>query len=81
MDHNYSLPVVDCCECVRDRDYQAKRIVGIMKDLGFLFLDNIPGYSEEDLRWCVEFFYDVMPENKKMEVANLAYNSSGKQVN
>jgi hypothetical protein len=51
-----------------------------MEDLGFLFLDNIPGYSEDELRWCVEFFYDVMPEKKKMEVAKLAYNPNGKQV-
>lgn len=73
-----SLPVIDYGE--RDRASQARRIVNIMSSLGFLFLENVPGYSEDDLRWCVNFFFQEMPADKKLQVARIMYNPESKQV-
>ena len=67
-----SLPVIDYS--LKDREAQAKRVVDIMSSLGFLFLENVPGYSEDDLRWCVDFFFKEMPAEKKMQVARIKYN-------
>ncbi len=73
-----SLPVVDYS--LQDRSEQARRIVEIMENLGFLFLENIPGYDEDELRWCQEFFFDVMPPEKKLQLARVMYNPESKQV-
>ena len=73
-----SLTVIDYSE--KDRAKQARKIVSIMEDLGFLFLENIPGYDEDDLRWCVDFFFGL-PEEKKKQVARKLWNPESKQVN
>ena len=62
-----SLPVLDYSE--KDRASKARKIVQIMETVGFLYLDNVPGYSEDGLKWCLEFFYDVMPAEKKLQMA------------
>ena len=73
-----SLPVIDYSE--QDRDKQAGKILEVMETLGFLFLDKIPGYDEDELRWCQEFFFDVMPPEKKMDLARKMYNPKSNQV-
>ena len=59
---------------------KAAEVVGIMETLGFLFLENVPGYDEDELRWCVNFFYEEMPSEKKLQVARILYNPDSKQV-
>ncbi len=73
-----SLPVIDYSE--KDRALNARKVIDVMENLGFLFLENVPGYREDDLRWCVEFFFDVMPAKKKLQVAKRKYNPDSKQV-
>lgn len=73
-----SLPVVDFSGA--DRSLQADKVVSIMEKVGFLLLDNVPGYDEDEPKWCVEFFYDEMPVEKKLEMARISYNPHCKQV-
>ena len=64
----------------KDRSKLSQRVVEVMENIGFLFLENVPGYSEDELRWCVDFFYHEMPAEKKLEVARVLYNPKSKQV-
>ena len=59
---------------------QAAKVVLIMETVGFLFLENVPGYNEDELRWCVDFFFEEMPAEKKLQVARIMYNPDSKQV-
>ena len=59
---------------------KAAEVVGIMETLGFLFLENVPGFDEDELRWCVDFFFEGMPAEKKLQVARILYNPDSKQV-
>ena len=63
-----------------DRNSKARQVVAAMETVGFMLLENVPGYSEDDLRWCQEFFFDVMPPEKKLEVARVKYNPANKHV-
>ena len=78
MSENPSLPVLDFSDT--DRESNAKKLIDIMENLGFLFLANVPGYEEDDLKWCVQFFFDVMPPQKKLSVARKMYNPDSDQV-
>ncbi len=73
-----SLPVINLQE--PDRAYQARRVVDILGGLGFLMLENIPDFEESDLQWCVNFFFEVMPPEKKIQVARRLYNSKSEKV-
>ena len=65
-----SLPVLDYSK--KDRVALSGEITQVMENLGFLYLDNIPGFEEEDLRWCVNFFFGLSKEKRK-EVSKRAY--------
>ena len=72
------LPVLDFSDA--DRHSKARQIIEVMETVGFMFLEKVPGYSEDDLRWCQEFFFDVMPPEKKLQVARMMYNPDSKNV-
>jgi isopenicillin N synthase-like dioxygenase len=72
------LPVLDFS--VKDRASNAKKLVNIMETVGFMYLENVPGYSEDELRWCQEFFFDHMPVERKLELARTMYNPDNKNV-
>ena len=44
-----------------------------------MFVENLPGFDEEELRWCVDFFFSL-PEKKKLDIARRKYNPNSKQV-
>ena len=72
-----SLPVLDYGGTRRDA--LIARILEVMEDIGFLYLDNIPGYNEDELRWCVNFFYGL-PLEKRMEIGRRKYNPQNENV-
>ena len=72
-----SLPIVDFS--LADRKEKSKQITWIMETVGFLYLDNVPGYDEQELRKYTDWFHDLCKE-KKMKVARKAYNPESKQV-
>ena len=72
-----SLPVVDCS--LAGREEKSKQITRIMETVGFLYLDNVPGYDEQELRKYTDWFHDL-PMEKKMKVARKKYNPESKQV-
>ena len=72
-----SLPVIDYQE--NDRKELARKVVHSMETLGFMFLENVPGYDEDELRWCVDFFFSL-PQRKKLDIARRKYNPDSKQV-
>ena len=74
-----SIPVIDFSSA--DRAKTAREIVQAMETVGFLYLDNIPGYDknyeEELLRYTKWFF--TFPLEKKLQLATKKYNKSSKQ--
>ena len=72
-----SLPVLNYSN--PDRDALSRQISEVMGDLGFLYLENVPGFDEDGVKWCVDFFFNL-PETKKMEVARNLYNPKNTNV-
>ena len=75
-----SLPVVDFSS--PNREENARKLIEIMETVGFLYLDNVPGYDrcvEEELLELNKWFFNL-PYNKKMEVARRMYNKTSKVV-
>ncbi len=72
-----SLPVLNYG--VSDRETLTSQIKDVMGDIGFLYVENIPGYDEEELRWCVDFFFGLT-EEKRMELARKLYNPKNSNV-
>ena len=72
-----SLPILNYSN--PDREDLSRQMTQVMGDLGFLYLENVAGYCEEDLRWCSDFFYSL-PESKKMEIARKMYNPQNANV-
>ncbi len=72
-----SLPILNYGNT--PREILTARITEVMGDLGFLILENVPGYYEDDLRWCVDFFFGLSLE-KRMETAKKKYNPKNKHV-
>ena len=62
-----------------DRSALSREITTVMEGMGFLYLENIPGYNEDELRWCVDFFFRL-PLEKRMEVARRMYCPKNKNV-
>ena len=73
------IPVLDYSKSESDRASLSREMTEVMGEFGFLFLENIPEYREEELRWCVKFFFGL-PERKRLEVARRMYNSENKNV-
>ena len=72
-----SLPVVDFS--LSDRGENIKQVVEAMETVGFLFLDNVPGFDESVLRKQVDWFYSL-PLEKKMTLARRMYNPQSTNV-
>jgi len=72
-----SLPVVNYQE--KDRNELSRQVVHSMKTLGFMFVENVPNFDEDELRWCVDFFFSL-PQKKKLDIARRKYNPDSKQV-
>ena len=72
-----SLPVLNYGST--GREVLAAKITEVMGDLGFLYLENIPGFNEDELRWCVDFFYGL-PLEKRMQIGRKTYRSENKNV-
>ena len=75
------MPVVDMSEATvsGNRLAVAKRLVHAMETVGFLYLDGIPGYNEDELLECVKWFFDL-PLERRLEVAKKQYNPTSKQL-
>jgi len=74
-----SIPVLDYTKSVSDRAALSREISEVMGDFGFLFLEKVPEYKEDELRWCVDFFFGL-PERKKFEVARKMYKPENNNV-
>ncbi len=74
-----SMPLLDYSKSQSDRAGLSEEMTKVMGDFGFLFLENIPGYREEELRWCANFFF-ALPQSKRLEVARRMYNSKNQNV-
>ena len=72
-----SLPVINYQN--KDRETLIREVVHSMETLGFMLLENVPGFDEDELRWCVDFFFNL-PMQKRLEVAKKKYNPDSKQV-
>ena len=72
-----SLPVINYGE--KDRGELSRQVVHSMKTMGFMFLENVPNYDEDELRWCVDFFFGL-PQSKKLAIARRKYNPDSKLV-
>ena len=73
-----SLPAVDFSS--PDKEGTASRIVDIMESVGFLYLDNVPGYNlqvEQELLDINRWFF-TLPHDKKMSVARYLYNKKNR---
>ena len=73
-----SLPVVDFSS--PDKKETASRIVHVMETVGFLYLDNVPGYNieaEEELMEANKWFFSLSLE-KKLSVARYLYNNKNR---
>ena len=73
-----SLPVVDFSS--PDKKETASRIVHVMETVGFLYLDNVPGYNietEEELMEANKWFFSL-PLEKKLSVARYLYNNENR---
>ena len=62
-----------------EREVLAARITEVMGDLDFLYLENIPGFDEDELRWCVDFFFGL-PLEKRMQIGRKMYRSENTNV-
>ena len=72
-----SLPVINYQET--DREKLSQEVVRSMETLGFIFLEKVPGFDEDELRWCVDFFFSL-PLKKRMEVAKKKYKPESTNV-
>ena len=75
-----SLSVIDFSS--PDREKNAQEIVRTMETVGFLYLDNIPGYDvhhEEQLLSYTKWFFDLSLE-KKTKLATRKYNKQSKRI-
>lgn len=72
-----SLPVVDLSS--PDRLGNARAIVHAMETIGFLVLDNIPGYDEQKLLEATRWFFDL-PLERRMRVSRKKWNEHAKNL-
>jgi isopenicillin N synthase-like dioxygenase len=65
-----------------DKEENARKLVQMMKEIGFAYIDNVPGFDKEiekDLLQANKWFF-ALPMKKKMEVSRRMYNKTSKQV-
>ena len=76
---NISLPVIDLSS--PNREANAKHLVQAMETVGFVYLDNVPGYNikaeEELLRACKWFFSKPLEEKLKVSPKNWNKDAAG----
>ena len=73
-----SLPIVDFSS--PDTEGTASHIVHIMETVGFLYLDNVPGYDlqeEAELFEINKWFFNL-PEERRLRVARYLYNKENR---
>ena len=70
------LPVVDLSS---DRLGNARTIVHAMETVGFLLLDNVPGYDEQKLLEGTKWFFDL-PLEWRMRVTRKKWNKDAKNL-
>ncbi|KAK6187717.1 hypothetical protein SNE40_005679 [Patella caerulea] len=75
------LPVIDLSQCgdQQTRVAVAKKMVDALKTVGFLYIDNIPGFDQKELlKWCRWFFN--LPENVRFKLYRKLWNPNSKSV-
>ena len=75
-----SIPVIDFSS--PDREANAKRLVAAMETVGFVYLDNVPGYNqevEEKLLKAAKWFF-TKPLAEKLKVSNRQWNKDASSV-
>ena len=73
-----TLPIVDFSST--DTEGTASRIVHIMETVGFLYLDNVPGYNLEEEAELLEInkWFFNLPKERRLKVARYLYNKNNK---
>ena len=75
-----ALPVLDFMH--QNKRENALKLVQMMEEIGFAYIDNIPGFNkeiEEELLHMSKWFF-ALPLSKKMEVARRRYNKNSKRI-
>ncbi len=75
-----TIPVIDFSE--PDRQQTAMKLVKAMKEVGFVYLDNVPGYDkqlEDQLLQATKWFFGL-PLEEKIKLSPKVWNSSATTV-
>ncbi|ESP05341.1 hypothetical protein LOTGIDRAFT_227971 [Lottia gigantea] len=76
-----SLPVIDLKQA-SDPAYRvsiANKLFHALETIGFLYIDNVPGYDEEELiKWCQWFF--ALPNETKYKLHRRFWNPDNKNI-
>ena len=73
------LPVIDFSESA-DRTQKSKDLTKAMEEIGFVYLDNVPGFDkqvEDRLHDACKWFFGL-PLEEKMKISTVNWNSSAK---
>ncbi|XP_013380208.1 probable iron/ascorbate oxidoreductase DDB_G0283291 [Lingula anatina] len=68
-----SLPVIDLSKIHSDREGLAAKLVHAMEHVGFVYLDNVPGFNSTELLRMASWFL-TQPEQWKKQVATKVWN-------
>ena len=72
-----TIPVIDFSS--PNRHEKAQQILTAMQSVGFLLLEKVPAYNEQELRKWVDWFWSLSKE-KKMSIARRKYNPRNTHV-
>lgn len=74
-----NLPVIDLADSKYKRKEFAAKIVDSLENIGFLFVDNVPGLDYDKLYQCNQWFFQ-QPDDVKKRLTRKAWNPENNNV-